>query len=555
MQEKVGNIILDDEFYCGEDLYSDGSIEDRILDICKNQKQDEILRMSSEWPILYHLSDIRENLLEWFPFTKQDDILEIGSGCGAITGLLSRKAKSVTCVELSKKRSLINAYRNQDCNNVTILIGSFEDIKLQQRFDYITLIGVWEYSGLYVKGTDSYLRMIELLKRFLKPQGKIIIAIENKVGLKYWNGAPEDHTGKLYSGMNDYIGEKNIRTFSKPEIIELLNKAGLMQLKFYYPIPDYKLPDTVYSDKVLPQAGNIRCYRSDYSTCRMYNFYDATVYDQVCRDNMFHYFANSFLVVCGGNEQSLEFVKYSRERKSEFRIVTEIRNVGSGRFVVKRALCKEALGHIHQMKHKEEVWNSMLPKVSCMTGELTNDEYIVPYIDGIDLDTHFYTWRNDIEQFLEHVKFFVRNYLTPNEKDMINFKITDGYEDIFGNNYLGNARCLKATNIDCLFSNFKLAGDGRVYAFDFEWVFEFPIPYKYVLWRALKQLYIKYFVYLKGQISGNHFLEYFGIDERSIQIFERMEKKFAEYVFGKDNRERYLSNYRKSAFMQNIRWV
>ena len=100
-----------------------------------------------------------------------------------------------------------------------------------------------------------------------------------------------------------------------------------------------------------------------------------------------------------------------------------------------------------------------------------------------------------------------------------------------------------------------MAGDGRVYAFDFEWVFEFPIPYKYVLWRALKQLYIKYFVYLKGQISGNHFLEYFGIDERSIQIFERMEKKFAEYVFGKDNRERYLSNYRKSAFMQNIRWV
>lgn len=96
MQEKIGGVILEDEFYSGEDFYSDGRIEDRLLQICKNGKQDEVLRTSSEWPVLYHLSDIRENLLDWYPFTKQDDILEIGSGCGALTGLLSRKAGSVT---------------------------------------------------------------------------------------------------------------------------------------------------------------------------------------------------------------------------------------------------------------------------------------------------------------------------------------------------------------------------------------------------------------------------------------------------------------------------
>ena len=142
MLENIGGVIVDDEFYCGEDLYSDGGVEARILDACKNQKQHEVLRTSNEWAVLYHLSDIRENLLEWYPFTKQDDILEIGSGCGAVTGLLSRKAKSVTCVELSRRRSLINAYRNQDCDNVTIMLGNFEDIKLSQSFDYITLIGV-----------------------------------------------------------------------------------------------------------------------------------------------------------------------------------------------------------------------------------------------------------------------------------------------------------------------------------------------------------------------------------------------------------------------------
>lgn len=555
MQERIGNVVLDDTFYSGEDLYTDGSIEDRILEICRKQGQYEALRTSSEWPILYHLSDIRENLLEWYPFTKQDDVLEIGSGCGAITGLLSKKARYVTCIELSKKRSLINAYRNQDRDNITIMLGNFEDISLQQRFDYITLIGVWEYSALYVKGADPYLAIMEKLKTFLKPQGKIIIAIENKMGLKYWNGAPEDHTGNLYSGINDYVGEKNIRTFSKQEIIDLLNLAGFTQLKFYYPMPDYKLPDTIYSDILLPQMGSIRCYRSDYSSCRLYNFYDATAYDQICRDNMFSYFANSFLVVCGEERDSCDFVKYCRGRKDEFKIVTEIRDMDGKKYVVKRALSKGAQKHIWKMKHMEEKWCGMLPGLSYPEGKIVKDEYIVPYIEGIDIDTYFYTWRNDSSLFIDQVQQMIKKYLTPDKNEMIDFKITRDYENVFGNQYPQNSLSLKITNIDCLFSNFRLAKDGKVYNFDYEWVFEFPIPYQYVLWRALKQLYVKYMVYLKGQMAEDIFFRHFGIDENSIRIFEKMEKKFSEYVLGTGNAEIYLPNYRKMAFMQSIRWV
>lgn len=555
MQEKIGSIILDDTFYYGEDLYSDGSIEDRILEICKEQRQEEVLRTSSEWPILYHLSDIRENLLEWYPFTKQDDVLEIGSGCGAMTGLLSRKAKSVTCVELSKKRSLINAYRNRDCNNVKIMLGNFEDIKLQQKFDYITLIGVWEYSRLYVKGASPYLAMIRMLKEFLNPQGKIIIAIENKMGLKYWNGAPEDHTGKLYGGINDYVGEQDIRTFSKQEIMELLEKAGFPPAEFYYPMPDYKLPDTIYSDKLLPRAGDIRYYRSDYSACRIYNFYDATAFDQICRDDMFDYFANSFLVVCGGRTEPCKFAKYSRECKREFRIGTEIRYMDGKWLVAKKALCKEAKGHITRMKQFEEKWSGMLPNISCLTGTVLDDAYVIPYVDGTDMDDYLYSWRNDSAQFVKQVQNIMNKYLTPAEKNMVAFKMTKEYETIFGNNYLEGDKCLKITNVDCVFSNLKLSGDGKVYNFDYEWIFEFPIPWRYVLWRTLNQLYTKYMIYLKSQISVYDFYGQFEIDAGSARVFEKMERQFSYYVRGKDDEERYLSKYRKKALMQCIRWV
>ena len=62
------------------------------------------------------------------PIKKTDKVLEVGSGCGAITGALSRKAGSVTCVDLSKKRSMINAYRHSESENVTIHIGNFTDV-------------------------------------------------------------------------------------------------------------------------------------------------------------------------------------------------------------------------------------------------------------------------------------------------------------------------------------------------------------------------------------------------------------------------------------------
>ena len=113
-------------------------------------------------------------------------MLEIGSGCGAITGTLADKAKKVTCIELSKKRSLINAYRNKDKDNIEILVGNFEDIEkdIVEKYDYITLIGVFEYGEAYISSEKPYENFLKIISKHLKENGKIIIAIENKLGSK-----------------------------------------------------------------------------------------------------------------------------------------------------------------------------------------------------------------------------------------------------------------------------------------------------------------------------------------------------------------------------------
>lgn len=203
MKEKIGNVFLNYEFYKGTDEYSDGTIEDELLSMVEKEKDiQKLLRADNRWPILYHLSPVRQNILAWYPFKENAEVLEIGSGCGAITGILSEKAKSVTCIELSKKRSSINANRNYTCDNVQIMVGNFNDIRLNQKFDYITLIGVLEYANYYTNEKKPFETFLKRIRQYLKEDGKVLIAIENKFGLKYWNGAKEDHTGIVFDGIS-----------------------------------------------------------------------------------------------------------------------------------------------------------------------------------------------------------------------------------------------------------------------------------------------------------------------------------------------------------------
>ena len=94
MREKIGKVVLDYRYYPGVDLYSDGQVEDELLDIAKNYSRSEfnkIIDSREKWPLLYHFSHIRENIVSWLPINKNDKVLEIGSGCGAVTGALAKR--------------------------------------------------------------------------------------------------------------------------------------------------------------------------------------------------------------------------------------------------------------------------------------------------------------------------------------------------------------------------------------------------------------------------------------------------------------------------------
>ena len=73
----------------------------------------------------------------------------------------------------------------------------------------------------------------------------------NRLGLKYFAGAPEDHTNAYMDGLRGYPENLSVRTFSKEEWKELLGDCGLGYYRFYYPYPDYKFPCEIFTDETL----------------------------------------------------------------------------------------------------------------------------------------------------------------------------------------------------------------------------------------------------------------------------------------------------------------
>jgi hypothetical protein len=132
----------------------------------------------------------------------------------------------------------------------------------------------------------------------LKPGGTLFLAIENRLGLKYWAGAPEDHSGKLFHGLEGYPNENGFRTFGKEELIMLLNSSGLTVQDFLYPYPDYKMPDRLYSDRCLPRQGEMGAATPSYDQERFVLFDEGLVYDSILNNGAFPLMANSFLVLC-----------------------------------------------------------------------------------------------------------------------------------------------------------------------------------------------------------------------------------------------------------------
>ncbi|MBI5780971.1 MAG: glycosyltransferase [Rhodocyclales bacterium] len=297
--------------------YSDGDeVEQRIADIISHAfdvtvLSTELRQHCTDWASLYHLSGARANILRPFKNVLQGDVLEIGAGCGAITRYLGECGANVLALEGSPRRAAIARSRTRDLDNVTVLAEKFDQFQCDHQFDVITLIGVLEYANLFTTGENPALSMLKRVRSLLKPEGKLIIAIENQLGLKYFAGAPEDHLGQPIVGIEGRYRKDQPQTFGRKVLAGMLEQAGFAAQEFLAPFPDYKLPVSIITEegflnkKFDAAAFAWQSARRDPQLPTYCNFSLELAWPQVFQNGLGLDVANSFLIIAAPNSQKL----------------------------------------------------------------------------------------------------------------------------------------------------------------------------------------------------------------------------------------------------------
>ena len=265
-----------------------------------------------DWQSVYQLSQLRANLLRPIAQFISGDVLEVGAGMGAISRALGEMGVSVTSLEPSERRARTCAIRTADLPNVQVVCDTIQNFDPGKRFDTIVLVGVLEYSrvfGFPGRGEDPVDQMLQKLTDLLNPNGKLVVAIENQLGLKYLAGFPEDHVGQLMYGIEDRYGTEeshgsNTVTFGRLELGEKIERAGLKNQNWYYPFPDYKLPTVVMTQRALEPGAPIDALpllelasEHDLQEPDQLNFDMARAWGPILRNGLAPDMSNSFLVV------------------------------------------------------------------------------------------------------------------------------------------------------------------------------------------------------------------------------------------------------------------
>jgi len=318
--------------------YSDGFATEAYLRKVLNQVEDlssvsyELERWIVDWVSEYHLSRKRTQLLRGFSFDKTKRVLEVGCGCGAITRFLGETFDRVVSIEGSLERAKIARLRTKDLPNVSIICAPFQDVKFIETFDVIFCVGVFEYSAHFVDGSDPYDTIMKYFRKILSPDGVIVLAIENQFGLKYFSSSSEDHTNRMFEGIEGYpYYKRSVRTFGYDEIKARLTKY-FAHCDFYFPYPDYKIPSCVLSEDFIGQtrAGELvgQFNSRDYACVREPLFDESLAYLELDKNNKLPFFSNSFLIFAGEKRQNFPSlgamgILFGTDRAEKFQAITK----------------------------------------------------------------------------------------------------------------------------------------------------------------------------------------------------------------------------------------
>lgn len=221
------------------------------------------------------------------------------------------------------------------------------------------------------------------------------------------------------------------------------------------------------------------------------------------------------------------YVKFSNERNNKYKIRTEILLENGVKYVEKSALSDEAQSHILNM---EKIYRSLCESSSINISkcEIVKGKARFEFIEGDTLAQKLdaLVVNNDIDEAVSEIEKYFK--AVADIKPVVKFESTEGFVSVFGERELsGEYDCCPVSNIDMVFDNIILNNGYNL--IDYEWTFDFPVPFKFIMYRAINN-----FIYSnpKRLVIYNAVIERLGITEKEADIFDAMEESFQKYVSG-----------------------
>ena len=239
------------------------------------------------------------------------------------------------------------------------------------------------------------------------------------------------------------------------------------------------------------------------------------------------------------------YAKFSRERKEEYGIVTKIVADEGTKRIEKVALSERGFVHLAKIQSNMDILKKYyLSREFVIVPCHMKDEGTIEfeYVDGVRYDEYFsnITIHGDVEKIekeLEHLTDILYDVA-----EIKKFYITEEFETVFGKGLgkiLDGKKAYAISNVDMIFSNIIIKNQ-KLYVTDYEWVFDFPVPVDYILYRSLL-LNVGFSMLDEGK--RRRILTFMHISDTDIACYEKMEDRFQLYVSGK----KLFSEYKKKS--------
>lgn len=513
------------DYYKNDILYNQGDKEDIILNYINNELEkdyENIFEVDNNIETIGALSDIRKNIINWYPFKKNSNILEIGAGMGEITGELCKVANKVVSIEFSKIRGEAIAKRHQDKENLEVMIGNLKDIKINEKFDYITLIGVLEYAPKIYETENSFIDLLKYIKSLLKEDGTILLATNNKFGMRNWSVINEDDKNIEFNAVSCTKNKKQSQLFSKDTLENILNEVDLGDRKYYYPLPDYKYANVIFTNEFMPDKNNLHRNMSFFKDSDIINFHENNGYLQIIQENkeLFKFFANSFLVEISQHlvENQIKYVSFWNNRKPKYRLKTIIQ----GDKVYKYPINDFSKQHIQNIKNNIDI----LKTHNIKTLDEYDDEKIISRYatneksyEQVVIEEYE---NKGIERLIKIIYEFSEKLIQKLELTDSDNNVLDHYKIQYEKEKIEGLHFIKYGLIDLNFQNCFLI-DNEIYTYDQEWM-EYKVPIEFILYR---QMLI--FEELRKRVDMDQLYERLGILKYK-ELFDKLEQAISNKI-------------------------